>query len=240
MVGRMPEMSIWDRKSYFVGVKMVDCKSFCVKRTAFVFLFVFVSFFGAAEGVSLEKADWIWGGWGDVSSSVNAKAETVYFHKGFEFPAGCKPVSGEIIVTCDNEWVLFVNGKQVGESGSWQNPEKINVSKSLVIEQNAIAVKAVNTLAGPAGLILKMAVVFENGEKFEVVTDESWLSSREKTEGWNDTGFTAGSGWVKAKSAGAYGIGPWGKVAPGQKRGRRQPRKPVVYEKETEFDDEIF
>ena len=43
-------------------------------------------------------------------------AGTVYLQKGFTFAAGAKPVTGEVVITCDNLWVLYINGKKVGRN----------------------------------------------------------------------------------------------------------------------------
>lgn len=112
---------------------------------------------GRNKPIGFDGAQWIWHGSPGAKPAVTAPAQTVYLHKGFEFPAGAKPVSGEVLITCDNQWTLFINGKQVGQSeagrDAWMRPKKIDISNSLIIEQNAIAVKAVNTVGGPAGLI---------------------------------------------------------------------------------------
>ncbi|MBW8015882.1 MAG: hypothetical protein FVQ82_06820 [Planctomycetes bacterium] len=194
--------------------------------------------------INFKQAKWIWGG-SAANPATSAPAETIYFHKGFQFPAGSKPVSGEVIITCDNLWTLFINGKKVGQSdpdnSAWNRPKKIDISKHLIIEQNAIAVEAVNTLVGPAGLIVKMKVVFENGKKFELSSDAGWISNAKKEKGWNETGFTPGETWIKSKVAGEYGCRPWGNVAFGKSTVKRKPpARPVVYKKETAFKDDIF
>ncbi|MCF7955190.1 MAG: HEAT repeat domain-containing protein [Phycisphaerae bacterium] len=227
--------------NYKIRVNWRICKIFVV---VLAILFTPQILFAADKDkpLNFDGAKWIWGGTQNTNPATHAAAQTLYFHKGFEFPAGSKPVSGEVIITCDNQWTLFVNGKNVGQSTSWQNPEKIDISKNLIIEQNAIAVEAVNTIAGPAGLIVKMMATFEDGKKFELISDASWICSDKKEAGWNETGFTPGQNWLSAIIAGEYGCAPWGNITSGnQGPGRRNtPYVPAVYKKETAFTDEIF
>lgn len=193
------------------------------------------------EAFSFDGAKWLWGGAEKSNPAVSAAANTFYFQKGFEFAAGAKPVAGEVIITCDNLWVLYVNGKKVSRNDpgadSWRRPQRIDISKKLLIEQNSIAVEAVNTVAGPAGLIVKMKVVFEDGKEFELVSDESWISSGKKETGWNETGFTAGNGWLDAKVSGIYGCEPWGEISVGAAGTSSAPKQ---YKKETAFTDDVF
>lgn len=183
--------------------------------------------------INFAGAKWIWGGKKEASTA----AETFYFRKGFVFEAGSKPVAGEIIITCDNQWVLYVNGNMISRGNSWQQPQRINISEHLIIEQNSIAVEGVNTADGPAGLIVKMKVVFENGEKFELISDETWVSTKKKESGWNETGFVAGESWHQAKVVGVYGSGPWGKVGAGGKAAVKALKK---YKKEVAFEGAVF
>jgi hypothetical protein len=117
-----------------------------------------LTLFAAPALPTFEGAQWIW------DKEAEQKAGTWHFQKGFDFPAGEKPKTAQIIVTCDNQWVLYVNGKRVGENNpgpdSWRHPKVIDLSKQLIIEQNAIAIEGVNTIPGPAGLLVKLAVTF--------------------------------------------------------------------------------
>ena len=169
----------------------------CFLIAAHMFLLILFTapvLWAAVEGKPLgfDGAQWIWHGSPETNPAAKAPAQTVYLRKGFEFPAGAKPVSGEVLITCDNQWTLFINGKQVGKSeagsSAWMRPQKIDISKNLIIEQNSIAVKAVNTIGGPAGLIVKIRAVFENGKRYELVTDGRWITSERKEAEWDQTG----------------------------------------------------
>ena len=184
----------------------------------------------ASKVPTLEGANWIWHkGAGDA-------AGTWCFQRGFDFPAGQKPEKASAIITCDNEWVLYVNGVRAGRNDgdpdSWKRPQLVDVAKHLLIEKNAIAVEGVNTAQGPSGLILKLLVGFEGSkDTFELSSDSSWISTAKPENGWKDNGFVAGSGWTPATVIGNYGMQPWGRlqvgggrsatrVGPAKQRGR--------------------
>jgi HEAT repeat protein len=178
----------------------------------------------AAKPPTLNGAKWIW------HKGAGKAAGTWYFQKGFAFPAGQKPKSARLLITCDNLWTLHINGTKIAWNASpdsWSSPRNIDVTGYLMIEKNAIAIKGQNTAVGPSGLLVKLVVEFEDGKKtFEMVSDKTWISASKPCDGWNENGFTAGSDWTGVTVIGDYGIAPWGKVKVGAKR-KRPPPKPI-------------
>jgi len=180
-----------------------------------------------ATAPAFDGAKWIW------HKAAGDAAGTWCFQKGFDFPAGQKPKKAHVLITCDNLWTLYVNGEMIDQSGTtssaWRDPQRVDVTKHLVIEKNAIAVKGVNTIPGPAGLLVRLVVEFEDvKETFELVSDKTWISTDKPEEGWKDNGFVAGDGWTPVTVIGNYGMGPWGKLTVGgaQPKRRRAPVAP--------------
>jgi HEAT repeat protein len=173
---------------------------------------------------TFDGAKWIW------HEGAGKAAGTWYFQRGFDFPAGQKPKKAHVIITCDNLWTLHVNGKEAGRNDpapdSWRRPQNVDVAKHLVIEKNVIAVEGTNTIPGPSGLLVKLSVEFENGRKFKLTSDGSWISTDKPEKSWRDNGFIAGPGWKPVTVIGNYGVGPWGRPKVGSKAGRRAPRPP--------------
>ena len=157
-------------------------------------LLLLASFMQAAEKKAMKLdfsgAKWVW------QQETEDAAGSWYFRKGFALPAGQKPTQAKIIITCDNLWTLYVNGKQVGKNDSgresWRRPQVIDITKHLVIEENAISVEGVNTIPGPSGLLVKMIVELGDGTNYEVISDSSWISTGNPEKSWNENGFTAG------------------------------------------------
>ena len=214
---------------------------------AWVFLICLqtLSLLGAATKTpspDFSGANWIWdSGAGDQKGSW-------YFCKGFTFAAGQEAHKATLIITCDNDWTLSVNGREVGQSdgepNAWRRPQVLDVTSHLLVEQNALAVKGINTIPGPAGLLLKLVVEFEDGTQFQQVSDRSWMSTGIPEEAWSQVGFTPGAGWKPVRHVSVHGDAPWGKVTVGGNA--PPPQKKVVaskdrdYPQETVFTDAIF
>lgn len=182
--------------------------------------------FAASKQETLDGAKWIW------HAGAGDEAGTWYFQRGFDFPAGQKPKEAHVAITCDNLWVLYVDGKKVGENDpapdSWQRPQRVDVTKDLVIEKNAIAVEGTNTIPGPSGLLVKLTVEFEDGKTFELISDKSWISTDRPEKGWTDNGFVAGAKWSPVTVIGEYGMPPWGRPAVGAAVSKPTPVAPPV------------
>lgn len=187
--------------------------SFVVGLSLLLALSATGTLFAASKSSSLDGAKWIW------NKDAGTEAGTWYFRISFDFPAGQKPKHAHVLITCDNLWTLFVNGREAGQNDpgpdSWQRPQRVDVVKHLVIERNAIAVEGTNTIPGPSGLLVKLVVEFEDGKTFEMVSDKTWISTDKPEKDWKDNGFVAGSRWEPVTVIGEYGVGPWGKPTMG-------------------------
>ncbi|MDP6468726.1 MAG: c-type cytochrome [Pirellulaceae bacterium] len=97
--------------------------------------------------------------------------------------------------TCDNSMRLLINGHQVAQSDSWENPVRVEVSKHLREGTNEI-VASVGNAGSVAGFAFKLAL--SNGEEVRyVISDESWESVEKLGP------------WVPVRTMGKMGIGPW-------------------------------
>ena len=141
---------------------------------------------------------WIWD---QKNAAVNAPLETIYLRKTFMLES--KPTSAPGIASCDNEFILFVNGKRVTAGKNWSAPTRFDLARHLRKGRNTLAVQATNIAAGPAGFILCVQL----GETY-LTTDDSWLTSKQKHAGWEKSAFET-KGWKHTAQLGATGISPW-------------------------------
>lgn len=150
-----------------------------------------------------ETPAWIW------SKAKGSDGEEVHFRRTFSVEGGEKV---RIAATCDNEMILFVNGKKVAQSKSWENPESVDISAALVKGPNLVAVKATNRGNGAAGFLAKITIERE-GKKEEIVSDAEWKFSPKGTRKWNTEVTADESEWKPAVVVGLAGQGPWaGKI----------------------------
>ena len=151
---------------------------------------------------------WIWLDKGDPARE--APAGSCCFRRVFALAAGRKIESAEMRMTADNKFELWVNGKRAGSGDAWEQSYDMNVKSLLRPGDNILAVKAVNTVAGPAGLIGTLRVKYETGDPLNVTTDGKWQAAGRVNQDWQ-TSANAADGWKKVKVLGPKGMAPWGK-----------------------------
>jgi hypothetical protein len=85
-------------------------------------------------------------------------------------------VQGGAIVTCDNGFTLYLNGRQIKKGTEWSRPEGVALRGLLTKGKNTIVFVASNAGSGPnaAGLFFEARVKLENGEEMIVASDDSW------------------------------------------------------------------
>jgi len=166
------------------------------------------------QSIGFDDAQWIWclgeTPVGSLPACVN------YFRAEVMIPESPALKSAEIIATADNLFVLYLNGQPVGESdpdnSAWQRPQRWDVTTLLVPGRTVVAVEAINTLPGPAGLILKLVVEMADGNQIVLASDATWTCSMEQEANWQQSDFDDQQ-WPHVDVIGDFGVGPWGKVA---------------------------
>lgn len=163
------------------------------------------------EGGKTEKVapSWIW-----LGDKARDK-QTVYFRKEITLPRAVKAV--KLYGTCDNQMTVYINGKEVLASDSWENPVFRDVTEHFKnpvaagkAVPNVIAVKAHNT-EGAAGLVVRLVLEFGKKDTQVVVTDTSWRASEKADKGWDTVGYDDRN-WTPATVVGKLGGAPWAKV----------------------------
>lgn len=170
---------------------------------------------GQSPSPGFDGARWIW------STSAGADlsafpAGVCYFRAELNLPRSAQIESAEVLATADNLFVLYVNGQGVGESdtdnNAWSKPQRFDIARLLVPGRNVFAVQAVNTLAGPAGLLLKSVVRLADGQVIEFNSDEAWKCSLTTQSNWQQLAFEDGQ-WSAVRVVGKFGDAPWDKIS---------------------------
>ena len=147
---------------------------------------------------AMQMPGWIWD---QKNAAQTAPLETIYLRKTFTLDAPPKSAAG--IATCDNEFILFVNGNRVAVGKNWSAPTRFDLAPHLRKGANTLAVQATNIAAGPAGFIFRVKI----GDRF-LMSDNTWLATKQKHKGWEQSAFKT-DGWKHATSLGPAGRGPW-------------------------------
>jgi len=170
------------------------------------------------QAPSFDGAHWIWI-WPDPGApSPTPLAGAAYFRATIMLPDGAQVKSADAFITADNLFTLYLNGKPVGQSTSnpndWKTPKRFDVAGLLAPGRNVVAVEAVNTIDGPAGLLVKFLITLADGRTVVSQSDDTWKCSEKESPNWQAPAFDDKS-WQAAYTVGEYGSAPWGKFARG-------------------------
>lgn len=172
-------------------------------RTPFSVVILVLSLSGLLVGVTAAAqpggAKWIWQG--QAGTSVNAPEGRRYFRVQFDVPAARAVKSAVCSITVDNAFVLFVNGKRVGDGRDWRQVLAFDVKPHLVAGPNVLAVEADNWKGSgenPAGVLARLKVELDGAKPLVVCSDARWKSSAAAADGWQGREFDDSS-WTLAR-----------------------------------------
>ena len=112
---------------------------------------------------------------GDIAGGrLPAAGETRTFRRQLALDADVD--SATCVVTCDNGFELYVNGKKIGEGADWADPKNFDLSSVLLKGANQIVVVGHNAGQKPnvAALFFQANVDLKGGARVKLATDASW------------------------------------------------------------------
>lgn len=177
----------------------------------------------SAQGPKKGKAAprWIWLG------PKAAEEQTVHFRK--EIEVGQRITGARLYGTCDNHMTVYVDGKQILSSDSWETPVFRDVSDIFAVKgkpakrKHLIAVAARNE-GGPAGLVLQLVLESPKGASQVIATDASWKACEKPAAGWQAVDFDDAA-WPQATVVASLGGGSWKNITQAALTGAAQFRK---------------
>lgn len=158
-------------------------------------------------GVLADGPKWLW----NSPLGRSGATDEVYFRHVFKLEE--VPARAMMMATCDNVMTVWINGREVAASDTWQSPVRRDVKDILRKGDNIIAVHARNAGGGHAGFIFNMDM--QTGDQTSVIaSNATWRMTASSPEGdaWRAVDFND-SDWVPALEIVAHGGGPWGNVA---------------------------
>ena len=182
------------------------------------FACVFCAFAANAQSpaAGFEGAKWIWYSREPMPNSISFPGGVNFFRANFNLPTDAALKSAELLITADNLYSFHLNGRPAGEGhpdpNAWGQPKRFDVKSLLVPGRNVLAVEAINTVPGPAGLIVKLIAQLADGRSVVVVSDENWRCSDNEVARWIEPGFDD-QRWQAAHIVGVFGMAPWGRMA---------------------------
>lgn len=126
-----------------------------------------------------KAGQWIWT-YADTRTSP--PGETAWFRRSL--PLDKRPARTTLVITCDNEYTVFVNQKKVGSDADWGTVEAINITKRLRRGENEILVMGKNGGSSANAASLYAEIIIEDGlpEPVRVGTDTAWQATRDDVQ----------------------------------------------------------
>jgi len=166
---------------------------------------------------------WIWN---STNAAEKATPGHVYFRKTVKLSV--VPEEAAVVMTADNTFTFYVNGKLVGSGNDFKNGYLFDLRPFLKTGENTFIVDAVNNLAGnipptsaepprgsesPAGLLFYARLRhFDHGvqKTNDFGSDTSWVCSSTVQMPLKDPdSIRAETGWTNAIKLGDPGMIPW-------------------------------
>jgi signal transduction histidine kinase len=142
---------------------------------------------------------WIW-------ASNTFDRQTCQLWNSFEIPNSTPVTNARLVMTVDNEFTLYLDGRELGRGAEWRELFDFNLTPLLSPGRHVLAVSGYNS-AFAAGMIFGLQVSLADGGSIKVKSDQSWRIVPERTSGWK-TKTEAAPGWPVATIVGALGVDP--------------------------------
>ena len=143
-------------------------------------------FRAVAEGAATTdlplQAKWIWG---DSASAgkIPPSGEIISLRKVFKLDQTVK--RGGAVITCDNGFTLYINGREVSRGDNWTQPQAVALQTLLKKGDNQLVVVASNagSSPNPAGLFFEARLVLDDESKITIASDDTWEFNPGKPNG---------------------------------------------------------
>lgn len=142
---------------------------------------------------------WIW-------AKETTNRQVCQFWRAFELPETNAVSRARLRLTADNEFVLYLDGRELGRGSEWREIYLFDVTALLASGRHVLMVKAANSFS-LAGMIFGLWIEFENGEVLEVPSDTTWRIAPAEIKGVEKY-HTAAEDWETPVVVGQIGIPP--------------------------------
>jgi signal transduction histidine kinase len=143
---------------------------------------------------------WIW-------ASETRDQQLCRFWREFEIPRSSVVVSALLRVTADNSYRLFLDERELGRGGDWQDLTEYDVTLLLKPGLHILAVEAFNDFK-EAGVLMGLDIGLADGRKIEIASDRNWKVVPLTDGGWRSTRHP-GPDWPAATLIAAFDTAPW-------------------------------
>ncbi len=143
--------------------------------------------------------DWIW-------AAQMSDQQVCPFWRAFEIPPNKTVARARLRLTADNEFILYLNGREIGRGSEWREIYLFDVAALLSPGRQVITVRAINSFSH-AGMIFGMWIKFTDGEVMQFGSDTNWRIAPADAKGVEKF-LTPAPGWATPVVVGRVGVPP--------------------------------
>lgn len=143
---------------------------------------------------------WIW-------TTNFADKQTCRLWRSFTIPATNAVRKANLLITADNSYRLYLDGREIGQGGNWNGLTDYDLTWLLTPGRHVLAVEAFNDSL-ESGIIAGLHVQLANGERLSVLSDKSWRIVPDQVRRWPYRTH-ADPAWPAASEVGVVGQFPW-------------------------------
>jgi signal transduction histidine kinase len=133
--------------------------------------------------------------------------QTCQLWKSIEIPASSTVTKARLLMTVDNEFTLFLDGRELGRGAEWRELFVFDLTRLLPPGKHVLAVRGLNSFSF-AGMLFGLRVVLADGRIVEVKSDQSWRIVPDGVSRWEKK-TEASDTWPAATIKAALGGSPW-------------------------------
>jgi len=143
---------------------------------------------------------WIW-------DAKTYDGQSCQFWRAFDIPANTKVLDARLVITADNEFTLYLDGRDVGHGAEWRELFDYNLTLLMSPGRHVLGVKSLNP-SGFAGMLFGMRIELADGQRFEIKSDPGWKIVPEEATSWKEMAKPSAT-WPAATIVGPLGAPPW-------------------------------
>jgi len=143
---------------------------------------------------------WIW-------EDKTLDDQTCLLWNTFDIPTSSKVTKARLVMTVDNEFTLYLDGRELGRGAEWRELFVFDLTQLLKPGRHVLAVSCYNG-SFFAGMLFGLKVELADGENVEVKSDQSWKVVPEGVSRWK-TRTKAQPEWAAASIKAPLGGTPW-------------------------------
>ncbi len=133
--------------------------------------------------------------------------QTCQLWKTFEIPESGTVTNARLVMTADNEFTVFLDGRELGHGVEWRELFVFDLTALLKPGRHVLAVQCYNG-SFSAGMVLGLQVELANGRKIEVKSDDSWKIVPLGVSRWTKQ-TEPQPDWPSATIEASFGAKPW-------------------------------